>query len=138
MSNPFRGKEIGQQLAGNPISAGWLNSVADLAQGQAVAGPGMTEETVDGRTVMRAVPRDGKLLLTPSGGIPVATYSGGTLTPGTAACTILDPTQNGWVLGSHTLTVYNCQTGSTGAVAGNTVVQCKRIDGRLVVDVEPC
>lgn len=138
MSGPFRGKELPDQQARKTISASWLNNLRDLAQGQAIAGPGMTEQEVDGRVVMRAVGRDGKLVLTPSGGIPVATYSGGTLTPGSATCTILDPTQTGWVLGSHTLTVYNCQTGSSGAVAGSTVVQCKYIDGRLVVDVEPC
>jgi hypothetical protein len=138
MSGPYRGKELPDQQARKPISAGWLNNLRDLAQGQTVAGPGMTEQDVDGRTVMRPVGKDGKLVLTPSGGIAAATYSGGTLTPGSATCTVLDPTPTGWVLGSHTLTVLNCQTGSTGAVAGSIVVQCKRIDGQLVVDVEPC
>jgi iron(III) transport system substrate-binding protein len=40
----------------------------------------MAEQDVDGRTVMRSVGKDGKLVLTPSGGIAAATYSGGTLT----------------------------------------------------------
>jgi hypothetical protein len=138
VSKYFRGKGLGRQEPYQPISAAWLNGVAEAAEGETVAGAGVVEQTLDGRTIIRAVPRDGKLVLTPSGGIPVATYSGGTLTPGSATCTILDPTPTGWVLGSGTVTVYNCQTGATGAVSGNTVVQTKYIDGRLVVDVEPC
>jgi hypothetical protein len=138
MSEYFRGKSIGRQAAGQPISAGFLNSLAEAAEGGTIAGPGMTEQSVNGRVVMRVAPRDGKLVNTPSGGIAAATYSGGTLTPGSATCTLLDPADGTWILGSGTVTVYNCQTGATGAVAGNTVVQCKYIDGRLVVDVEPC
>jgi hypothetical protein len=138
MPEYFRGKGIGRQEPGQPISAAFLNALADAAEGQVVAGPGMTAQTVDGRVVMRSVRRDGKLVVTPSGGIAAATYSGGTLTPGSATCTLLDATPTGWVLGSTTDTVWNCQTGTSGAVAGNIVVQAKYIDGRLVVDVEPC
>ena len=114
------------------------NALADAAEGQVIAGPGMVEQSVNGRKVIQTIRKDGKLVLTPSGGIAAATYSGGTLTPGSATCTLLDATPTGWVLGSTTDTVWNCQTGTSGAVAGNIVVQAKYIDGRLVVDVEPC
>jgi hypothetical protein len=70
---------------------------------------------------------------TPSGGIPAATFSSGTLAPGSADCTMFTLTSTGWSLASGvTETIYNTQVGSS--VPGSTIVQCTQIDGRLIVN----
>ena len=137
--NIFRGKGLGRQKAREPISARFLSGVAEAAEGQAVPATGLASTSIDGRELLRVVPRDAKWVLTPGGGIAAATYSGGTLTCGSATCTLLDPDGPGkWVLGNGSVTVYNGMTGTSGAIAGSTVVQCKLIDGSLVVDVSGC
>lgn len=134
-SGPYRGKGVGRQKPGEEIRAKFLNDIARASETTIAAGPGLSEIFQDGRQYLRALNPDGKLARTPSGGIPAASYSGGTLTPGKADCTLFDPGDEVWILGSAVETVYNTQA---VAVAGNTNIQCKRMDGRLVVDVEPC
>jgi len=70
---------------------------------------------------------------TPSGGIPAATFSSGTLTPGSADCTMFSLTSTGWSLVSGiTETIYNTQVGFS--IAGSAIIQCTQIDGRLIAN----
>ena len=84
-----------------------------------------------------------RIVLTPSGGIPAATYAAGVLTAGAALCTPFRPDpahQDRWILGGagDKVRVRNTQVGAGNEVAGNFVCQTKEIDGRLCLDVEPC
>jgi hypothetical protein len=85
-----------------------------------------------------------RLVLTPSGGIPAASYASGVLTAGSALCTPFRPDPahpDRWILGSgdgEKVRVRNTQVGTGNDVAGNMVCQTKSIDDRLCLDVEPC
>jgi hypothetical protein len=72
---------------------------------------------------------------TGASGIGAATWDGTDLTPGSATVTFLDDEPGGWTLGATTDTAYNVMP---AAVAADTLIQVKKIDGRWVVDVEAC
>jgi hypothetical protein len=78
----------------------------------------------------------GRIAFTGSGGIPPASLAGGVLTPGTATVTLFAESGGGWALGAETFTAYHVIPGF--AVAGDTVIQCKLVGARWVVDVEAC
>jgi hypothetical protein len=135
MSEP-RGKGVGRIKRGEPIRAGFLNRIAEAADMQAVGGAGTVTRNVGGRSIISAVGRCGIVALTPTNGIPAASSSGDNLTAGSAECTIYMPTETGWSKATNSVvTVWNMMT---NAVSGSTRVQCKVIDSRFVVDVEPC
>jgi hypothetical protein len=75
------------------------------------------------------------IAVTDESGIDAATWDGTDLAPGSATCTFLDDVTGGWELGATTDTVYNVMP---AAVAADTLIQVKKIDGRWVVDVEAC
>jgi hypothetical protein len=75
------------------------------------------------------------IAVTGGSGIDAATWDGTDLAPGSATCTFLDDVTGGWETGATTDTVYNVMP---AAVAADTLIQVKKIDGRWVVDVEAC
>jgi hypothetical protein len=130
-----RGPKGGKIRPGDPIRARWLNDTREVAERAVALGGGLVGTTADGRMVIRATDRGGVLVLTPTNGINAASVSTNAITAGSAQCTLYQPTNAGWDLTSVSVTVYNT---FTAAVAGSTICQAKPVDGRLVVDVEPC
>jgi hypothetical protein len=130
-----RGPKGGKIRPGDPIRARFLNDTRDLAERSIGLAGGVVGTTLDGRTTIRATGRGGVLVKTPAGGINAAVVASNAITAGSAECTLYQPTNTGWDLTSVSVTVYNT---FTAAVAGSTICQAKPVDGRLVVDVEPC
>lgn len=135
MKGTPRGPEGSRIRKGDPIRAGWLNQTRELAERGVAAGAGVYGTTVDGRTVLRAPGQGGLILKTPANGIAAATINSNAITPGTAECTLMIPTAAGWDASSVTITAHNIVNST---VAGSIFVQAKVVDGRAVVDVEPC
>lgn len=135
MSEP-EGRDLPRIRRGQPIRASFLNQIAEAAEGGTVAGPNATSKRVHGRTLINPKRRDKILVTTPTNGIPAASVAGSSLTPGQAECTLWMPTNTGWSTATNSVvTVYNVMT---NAVSGSTRVQAAPLDGRYVVDVEPC
>jgi hypothetical protein len=130
-----RGPKGGKIRPGDPIRARWLNDTREVAERAVALGGGLVGTTADGRTVIRATGQGGVLIKTPAGGINAAVVVSNAITAGSAQCTLYQPTNAGWDLTSVSVTVYNT---FTAAVAGSTICQAKPVDGRLIVDVEPC
>lgn len=133
-------KRLPPLQSGDELPADWLNQLADLVyRSRVVVDPTSGLEMREGPTgtaIRIAGQKQAFVARTKSGGIPAATGRTGAtgMTPGSAVCDIYRDDGMNLIDTGRDEPVRNIGK----AIAANTYIQVKRIDGFLHIDVEPC